>query len=152
MTAGIPGTGIGGIFYFTAAILLPLRAVARGGRVRFRTRFGRAIAQAAIALAMLAGIWATGWFLGLVFGPVLTNGLAGDQHFFEHHRGNLIRWAVFLASYLTLGFLMTAVHAAKYVLRRKRAAERRALPAAPPEAPRVIRPRARASSENEAAA
>ena len=152
MTVGIPGTGIGGIFYLTAAILLPIRTVARTGRASFKTRLGRAMAQATIAAAVFGGIWATGWLLGLAFGPVLTTGFAGDRHFFEHHRGNLIRWAVFLAGYATLAGLMVAVHVAKYVVRRRRAAERREVLAASADTTRVVRPLTRTSGSEEAAA
>jgi hypothetical protein len=109
------------------------------------------MSQAAIATAVLAGIWATGWLLGLAFGPVLTTGFAGDRHFFEHHRGNFIRWAVFLAGYVTLAVLIAAVHVAKYVVRRQRAAERRAVLAPSPDTTRVVRPRARAAGSSEEA-
>jgi hypothetical protein len=152
VNAGLPGTGIGGVFYLTAAILLPIRTVARAGRLGFKTRLSRALGQATIAALVFGGIWATGWLLGLVFGPVLTTGFAGDRHFFEHHRGNLVRWAVFLAGYATLAVIMIAVQMARLVVRRRRAAERREVLAQSADTTRVVRPRARPSGSEEAAA
>jgi hypothetical protein len=149
VTAGIPGTGIGGILYLTAAMLLPIRTVAQAGRFDFKTRLGRALGQAFIAALVFGGIWATGWRLGLVFGPVVTTGFAGDRHFFEHHRGNLIRWAVFLAGYVTLAVIMAAVQVARLVVKRRRAIERRALLSASAETTRVVRPMARTSGSEE---
>jgi hypothetical protein len=149
VNAGIPGTGLGGIYYLTAAIFLPIRTVVRAGRFGFKTRLGRALGQATIAALVFGGIWATGWLLGLVFGPVVTTGFAGDRHFFEHHRGNLIRWAVFLAGYVTLAMIMAAVQVAKLMVRRQRAAERKTLHAATADTTRVVRPRSRAANGGE---
>jgi hypothetical protein len=67
MIAGLPGTGIGGLFYLALALLMPLwelgRAVigrATSGRVRL------VVVQAAIALGILGAIWVTGLALSLL--------------------------------------------------------------------------------------
>ena len=59
MTAGVPGTGIGGLFYLAAAAWLPVRAALRrlgGAPVTWRS----ALVPAGLALGILAGIWITG--------------------------------------------------------------------------------------------
>ena len=63
MTAGIPGTGIGGLFYLASALALPLRALSRRRRKR---PLGSVIAgQVAMASGVIAAMWATGWLLEL---------------------------------------------------------------------------------------
>jgi hypothetical protein len=67
MTAGLPGTGIGGLFYLALALLMPiweLGRAARGRRTSDRTRV--ALVQAAIALGILGAIWLTGLALSLL--------------------------------------------------------------------------------------
>ncbi|HEU5261939.1 MAG TPA: tetratricopeptide repeat protein [Gemmatimonadales bacterium] len=98
MTVGLPGTGIGGLFYLASALAMPLREVYR--RVRGRRGLGwRVVAeQTAIAGAILAGMWATGWLLGVAFAathPVVSPGAGAPS-------GNVLRTA---AVVLTLGTL-----------------------------------------------
>ena len=66
MTAGLPGTGLGGLFYLLAALCLPLRFAwlrARGQRDRRHRVF--VIRQLAMSMSMLAAVWLTGVLLGL---------------------------------------------------------------------------------------
>ncbi len=72
MTPGIPGAGIGGLFYLGSTLVLTLR---HGWR---RLRRGAGAGQwrdtmrlAAIAAAIALGIWLAGWLVGLVLSPDL---------------------------------------------------------------------------------
>ncbi len=68
MAAGIPGVGIGGLFYLINALLLPFRGLRRhrrGERVAWRQVF----AQFAIAMGVLAGIGIAGWAIGFWIVP-----------------------------------------------------------------------------------
>ena len=64
MTAGLPGTGIGGLFYLVSALLMPVRelwlVVRTGGAHRPRPLAWR---QAFMALAIVAVTWGTGEIL-----------------------------------------------------------------------------------------
>ena len=67
MTAGLPGVGIGGIFYLVSALLMPVRslgavALGRADEVRWST----ALRQAGLAALILAVLWLTGWALGWI--------------------------------------------------------------------------------------
>jgi hypothetical protein len=74
MTVGIPGAGIGGLFYILSALAAPLRevvALARRdasaspeSRAIDRVRRRLALRQGAIAVGILAALWATGTLLG----------------------------------------------------------------------------------------
>ena len=69
MTAGVPGAGIGGLFYLACALLMPVRALlgaARGTRATHGAIF--VARHAAMAAAMLGSIWVAGWLLGLALG------------------------------------------------------------------------------------
>ena len=66
MMAGLPGTGIGGLFYLLAALLLPIRFVwllVRGERDR--RHFVLMVKQLAMSTSMIAAVWLTGVLLGL---------------------------------------------------------------------------------------
>ncbi len=66
MIAGLPGTGIGGIFYLASALAMPLREAYRRvrGRSPGRGNWRVVAAQLAIAGGILAAMWVTGWLLG----------------------------------------------------------------------------------------
>lgn len=69
MTAGLPGTGLGGLFYLILSLLMPLRELyltARGRSSRARWRF--VLTQLAIALGIIAAMVASATLAVLVAG------------------------------------------------------------------------------------
>ena len=64
MIAGLPGTGIGGIFYLASALAMPLREAYRRVRGRARGNWRVVAAQLAMAGGILGAMWVTGWLLG----------------------------------------------------------------------------------------
>jgi len=78
MTAGIPGTGLGGFFYLLCALLMPFHELISlcAKRDKKKPRWNMVLRQTGSALAVLLGIWATGWLLGhLMFKTVIQNGM-----------------------------------------------------------------------------
>jgi hypothetical protein len=74
MIAGLPGTGLGGLFYLVLVLLMPARELwltlrGRGDAARWRT----VGVQAGLAAAIVGVLWAEGWALArlaaLVAGP-----------------------------------------------------------------------------------
>lgn len=66
MTAGIPGTGIGGLFYLIAALAMPLRAAWQYGRGQRDARhLALMMKQVAMAVAIILAVWLTGVVAGL---------------------------------------------------------------------------------------
>jgi hypothetical protein len=64
VTAGIPGTGIGGLFYLVSALAMPLRELRSRPRGAKRgSRWSVIAGQVAMASGVIAGMWATGWLL-----------------------------------------------------------------------------------------
>ena len=118
MTAGLPGTGIGGMFYLLSALVTPLWEAYR--RVRGRGSRGRLVAgQTTIAGAILAGVWATGWLLGLA--------LSASQRFVPAaaapHLGKLLPLLALLFSIGTLAVVLLGVELLRLWVRRRPARE-----------------------------
>lgn len=112
MTVGIPGTGIGGLFYVVAGVIAPLR---RSGRKR------AALYVAALAIGVLLGIFSTGWLLGLLLSPVVRRTLViGSASFHRPEAENIVRWASVLASAVLLGTVLLSVQIARLVQKRGR--------------------------------
>jgi hypothetical protein len=139
MTAGLPGAGIGGLFYLASALLMPVREAV--GFVRdplAPRRWGVALRQAALAGGIIAALWATGWLLGLVL-PTTTvigdGGAAGAAH---HVTRNAVKTGTILFSFGTLALVLVLVQVGRLVARRLPA---RALPA-PPRIPTPLAVRA----------
>lgn len=67
MNAGLPGTGIGGIFYLLSALLMPLFEVVNTLRGKSNwARWALLLKQLAMAAGIIAGMWALGLLLGLL--------------------------------------------------------------------------------------
>lgn len=117
MTVGVPGAGIGGLFYLASALTLPVRAALRSLRGE-PVAWGSVWRQAALAAAMLIAIWAAGWLIGLWAGPQARILLPGVG-------GRLVRSTTALASaamytsLLTLGAVLLVVQVARFLARRQ---------------------------------
>jgi hypothetical protein len=119
MTAGVPGTGVGGLFYLIAALLLPLRGLvlrARGTRVPWET----IRRQLELAIGVSLGLWAMGWLLGFILGPKGTADAATQSGLSALPQvQSALRWAALLVGTATLGFVLLLVQLARFVLRRR---------------------------------
>jgi hypothetical protein len=111
VTAGIPGTGIGGLFYLVSALGLPLRALRR--RRRQGPRWSAIAGQVAMASGVIAAMWATGWLLELVLvqaRPLLPPGLAPPP-------GHVLPTATIIAGAGLLAALLLAVEVLRLIVR-----------------------------------
>jgi hypothetical protein len=65
MNVGLPGTGIGGVFYLLSALWMPFHEIYRTIREKKPPqRVHLILAQVSLALGIIAGIWLMGWLLG----------------------------------------------------------------------------------------
>jgi len=120
MTAGVPGTGIGGLFYMIAAVLLPIRELRR--RIRgLRAPWSTIAVQVALALGIFLGIWATGWLLGLLIQPAgVKTDFGSAVDIARRKTTNLVRWAALAAGFLNLSGVLLVTQVARLVVRRRR--------------------------------
>jgi tetratricopeptide (TPR) repeat protein len=135
MTVGLPGAGIGGLFYLISALAMPFHAVARRIGARSRLTKGEAdraipwaliARQVAIAAGILVALWLTGWILArlLVANPAVlgrAQSTAAGQEL-----PNVLRIAAVIVSLVTLGAVLVAVQIARLVIRSNRGSLKRA--------------------------
>ena len=119
MTPGVPGAGIGGLFYIASTLLLPFRSIAR--RVRGQPdsqTVGQIAHSVAMAGGIIAGLWLTGWLLALVVPDELlrtvptTGGIAGRAR-------TVLPVATFATAVVTLVAVLTAVELARIMRSRR---------------------------------
>jgi len=118
MTAGLPGVGIGGIFYLASAIMMPFRSLyamvtGRAHEARWRV----ALYQAAIAAGILGALWVTGlalgWIIGTVFPHAMITAAVGDA---PAHVRNVVRTSALLLSFGTLAVVLLFVQILRVAL------------------------------------
>lgn len=121
-SAGLPGTGIGGLFYLLAALFSPLRFVWRRASDRRGAGTRRDVVEvAAIALGVIGGIWFAGWLLGVVLAghPGALSGLS-PRTLASGQAANVLRVAALVAGIATLALVLGVVELARLVSRRRR--------------------------------
>ncbi|HKC48888.1 MAG TPA: hypothetical protein VKB63_14895, partial [Gemmatimonadales bacterium] len=128
MTPGIPGTGIGGLFYMLSAAALPLReGYHRMWRGVAAARWRVIAMQQLLAAGILGGMWTTGWLLGVLLSTARTHFVAGPAT--ASH--NVWRTATFALSFATLILVVCTVELMG-VWARRRARRRERLASAQP--------------------
>jgi hypothetical protein len=121
MIAGLPGTGIGGIFYVVSALGAPIRAW-RARRADTRRAPAPPVwGLVLIAVAVAGAVWVTGWGLGLLLAKPLRGAFAalgGARSLGPAPK--LIRTVSLLLAGATLAAVLAAVEIARLVVRRRR--------------------------------
>lgn len=116
MNAGLPGTGLGGLFYIASALVMPMHRVLAGHGHDGRS-WRRVLRQSGLATGVLAALFATGWVLGLLLaGPSATAGAAGGAAD-AAATPNLVRWIVVAGTAGLLATLLVVVEALGFALR-----------------------------------
>lgn len=119
MAAGLPGVGIGGIFYLASALLMPVRsAIAVLSGRGHEARWSLALRQSGLAALILVTIWATGWLIGWSVGiispdavPSFAGGVATQP---EVH--NALRTTALVLSFGTLAAVLAVVQLLRVAL------------------------------------
>lgn len=122
-SAGLPGTGIGGLFYLVAALFAPFRLVWRRATGRPRSGTARDVFEVAvIALGVVGGIWFAGWLLGVVasYSGALSSLSPRTLVSGSTHAANILRVASVIAGIATLAMVLGAVELARVVVRGRR--------------------------------
>ncbi|MGA2094377.1 MAG: hypothetical protein ABSH16_13395 [Sedimentisphaerales bacterium] len=124
MTVGLPGTGIGGIFYLLLAICMPAREFIRTlkGKTTLK-RWGFITLQLLFVLGVISAMWGEVWLLNgaliwtwgvlKVSGPVLM----ASQSFSDTKV--LALFSAYM-SFISLAFVITAMHVLRFFVRRSR--------------------------------
>ena len=123
MTVGLPGVGLGGIFYLASAILMPVRETVRLGREGDARRRRLVVRQLLMAVAILGALWATGWLLGRVIAVAAPGGLGIARGVASGARGNVLQISALALSLGTLAVVLATVQGARLVVRLQSARE-----------------------------
>jgi hypothetical protein len=130
MNAGLPGTGIGGLFYIAGALLMPFRMLRDAGRKERRARV-RALPQIAIAVGILASLFATGWLLGFLLPPDVVQARLGGPVAMLRAR-SIVRVGSVLGTVGILLLVLASVEVATLLVRATRKEATRRAPAIVP--------------------
>ena len=126
MTVGLPGTGIGGVFYLLSALIMPIIEIVmtiRGKSSLARWMF--VLRQLAMGVTILGGMWFLGLFAGVVYNifasakPVLP-GLIRDMHTHIVQTAvhiNIFHMAPVIMSILTLVAIITFTNVMRIFIR-----------------------------------
>jgi hypothetical protein len=132
--AGLPGTGIGGLFYLLLTALMPLRHAVSAVRRRSRAGAGRVVLRCvALAAGIVATIWAQAWALRAAILALSPAGQvpAAFRGLADAGTSTYVKVAAF-ASLASLAAVVLTVHALRLFLRRREAPAVPALPEAAP--------------------
>ena len=114
MTVGLPGVGLGGIFYLLSALLMPLFELARTVRGRSSPGRWRVVGtQWTLAAGIVTALWGTGWALGQVVPQPAALVAAGASAATGH---NVLRVATLGLSLGTLIVVLLGVEIARLIL------------------------------------
>lgn len=116
MTAGLPGAGIGGLFYIGSTLLLPIRVLVRRFRgVPSGMEHRYLWHSVGLASGILAAVAATGWVLGLVVPAEILNVGATAAHGVVSRR-TVIPVATLGAAVATLCLVLVSVETARIII------------------------------------
>ncbi len=116
MTAGLPGIGIGGIFYLVCACLMPVKEIINTLRGKTsKKRWALVGRQLGLVAAIMAGFWLTGRLMGITLAKVSAR--VGKGVPIQAH--NIFRIQPLVLSLVTLSFVIVSVGVCNWYLDRK---------------------------------
>lgn len=125
MTAGLPGAGIGGLFYLASTLALPVRSAWR--RLRGRpdpVTLRQLVHSLTMALGIIGGLWLAGWLLGFVVPAEMLRPPAAGVAGGGLAARTVLPAATFVAGVATLSLVLVVVEVARLVVRRSSGARR----------------------------
>jgi len=127
MTVGLPGTGIGGVFYLLSALFMPFTEilVTLRGKTSL-ARWLKVLRQLTIAASILAAMWLLGLAAGILFDMFIavhpvTTGLVHKVHTHIIHtafRLNIFHLAPIIMSVVTLVIILTLTNILRLFVRQ----------------------------------
>jgi hypothetical protein len=123
MTAGLPGVGIGGIFYLLCAFVMPFAELVNTlrGRTTWK-RWQMVLTQFGFFCGIMAGFWITGFLLGkIIVRSVMAGGFS--HSLLKSH--NLFKIQPLFVSLATLIVVFAALRISNHLWDRRSALSRK---------------------------
>ena len=119
MTPGVPGAGIGGLFYLASTALLPFRSLLRRLRGQPDSLTARdTMYTLAVAGSVVAGLWVTGWILALLVPDELLRSVTTSPTGAARVR-TVLPVATFATAVATLLMVLIVVELARFAESRR---------------------------------
>lgn len=121
MSVGLPGSGIGGVFYLLSALLMPIDGALRSVRQRTLPRPQLIMRQATLALGILIALLVTGWAIEwlVVSASTSARAFAAGSVLSSHTTvPRVLRAATFAITFGTLGGVLLAVQILRLLFAR----------------------------------
>jgi hypothetical protein len=117
MTAGLPGAGIGGLFYLASTLLLPVRSLVRRARRgnAHPVDWRRQSHSVLMAVGIIAALWLAGWLLAFIL-PVEMRPAGSPGSGAVATAGTVLPVAAFGIGIATLVMVLLAVEVARLIL------------------------------------
>jgi hypothetical protein len=121
LNAGLPGTGLGGLFYILSALWMPVDAVYGRMRGHKAVPWPVILRQAGIALGVIAALWLTGWAVGylVAFWASSPFSRAGAGTGASTTVSSVIRWVGVVGTVGVLAFVIVLVQVLRFVVPRE---------------------------------
>jgi hypothetical protein len=124
MTVGLPGTGIGGIFYLLLAVCMPAREFIRTlkGKTNLK-RWGFIMLQLLLVIGVISAMWGEVWLLNGIllwlWGTIKISGpvLMASQSFNDT---KMLAFTSAYLSFISLAFVITGTHVLRFFVHRSR--------------------------------
>ncbi len=122
MSVGLPGSGIGGVFYLMSAMWMPVHSAQRSARGK-SARLPVVLRQTGMAVLIIGMLWGTGFVLDLVLAGAQSPGglraaIGKDADSGVPH---ILRVATFAMTFGTLALVLLTVQVLRFVLPRRSA-------------------------------
>jgi len=116
MSVGLPGSGLGGVFYLLSALVMPFTSFTRYVRGDV-TQLRLALRQSALAISIIATLYFTGVAVDMV---MFSGTVAGDtvraQHEASFALPRIFQGTSFLITFGTLAFVLGLVQVLRLVV------------------------------------
>ena len=116
MVAGLPGTGIGGMFYLMSAFLMPFKELIKTFRGHSNKRRWKLVgSQTGLALGIMGGFWITGFLLDFMLRGVIQNNINTLPHFLR----KIFMVKSMALSIITLSSVLIGMEMVDIIIRKK---------------------------------
>lgn len=124
MIAGLPGTGLGGLFYMIASLVVIGRALVHGTRNGMTPAAWRGIARLAVMLSgILLAIWGTYWIIGEILAVNVPPPPVGIELPIDQTQTSLTLPSIFIATLpvqvATILLLLASVELLRWLIHRR---------------------------------